>query len=168
MPVYDALYSERLELICNAIESFEASSLGTSGGLYHTLVESRLSQNCNDASLILQRLTELLPDANRFSLTDIALNTYQLILYAQENNGWRQNGKLESIISTGLKSLDNCIWAISRGDLRLRFAEASGVFHGMAIALEDLLWDLSQERINEQLHSEKGGSMRNPFVIPDD
>jgi hypothetical protein len=83
IPDYSVLYSERIERISTAIRAFDARLSGAFDGLYNTLVESRLSENCNDASLILRQLSELVAngwpqqyaDGNKNSLTDIALHT---------------------------------------------------------------------------------------------
>lgn len=154
------LYSETLvdlEIAAKDLLSNPTLAEGSTAEIYEALVSSALSEICNNASLILRRMTHIFkrgwPDfvaeINELALETGAIDTYRvtrsLLRAAKHANGQR----LSRVIQQGAESILDSL-TVDELDLEL----ASSAFLGLATNIEALLSDLwlekSETHISEQ------------------
>lgn len=153
---YVALYTEKLNDIQESISTLATSpAIAPSvmaNGLYHVLVESRLSEHCNDASLILRTLSELVDgtppqwvDNRREKDLMAAQGTSLLARHRWGFQGWFDSTRLGLTILDHMKLLGECTNSNSRKP-SLDLMQGSIVFIRMAEAVEAILWGLIQDK----------------------
>ena len=119
-------------------------------------MESRLSEHCNDACLILAKLAELVGNRwpprydseNEQCLGSVMLKTQLLVGGYWVSEGWFGSEQLRGIILNSMECLGRCI---RRGHSRymgtLDLEQASRVFVEMAELLEILLWEVKRRGV---------------------
>ncbi|KAH8661149.1 hypothetical protein BGZ61DRAFT_564021 [Ilyonectria robusta] len=116
-------------------------------------MNSRLSEHCNDESLMLDKLSELVDagwsprydEENENALTWLMLNTQSLSQTSQYSGSWLGSARLRTTILGGIESLSQCILTAYGQNMSLDLEQASKVFIETAEALETILWDILQE-----------------------
>ncbi|KAI0437510.1 hypothetical protein F4803DRAFT_148440 [Xylaria telfairii] len=144
-PVYSAVQEDFL----NSVAIIESSQSQETQDIYNTLLASRLSYRCNDASVILRRVCELFRrdwpedcDAlNRRCVGDIALDVRRLLERFIEKPLQTRDSRLRDILQTGMANLSACF--ISENSMAALDLELlADVFLQMAFSIEQMLGDL--------------------------
>ncbi|KAI5468174.1 hypothetical protein BGZ63DRAFT_460035 [Mariannaea sp. PMI_226] len=153
IPDYSSLYSNRMEIIRSTICNIASEPGDTdSNTLYSSLMNSRLSELCNDAGLILARLARLDEDGDededededKSALDSVLLEITQLSDSLPDSNGWFGCVQLRKTISGGIKSANESILMQYGERIELDLERASNAFIEMAEGLERILWDIMQ------------------------
>lgn len=158
LPYYGELYSKILKEIRTIITSISGSvgdaSLTNSrpAGIYDGLLGSSLSEQCNDASLVLRTMLRLkgigwpqyFDKKNGDVLRQAASDTLLLTGQRWDSQGWFGNRRLKITVQDGIASVGRCVTTTGgKGpELALDLNLACAAFLKLAEALEVLLWDL--------------------------
>jgi hypothetical protein len=164
LPYYAQLYSEILstirETITSMVRSAGDATLATlePARTYDGLLESGLSEQYNDASLILRKMSKLkgmgwperFDEVNGCALQRAAAETLRFAEQCWDRRGWFGSARLRATVLGGIASVSLCI-TTTRGQYpELDLGHASATFLDTAEALEVMLWDLLRRESGEQ------------------
>ncbi|KAI0487615.1 hypothetical protein F4859DRAFT_465688 [Xylaria cf. heliscus] len=146
---YTPVYSTIQEDFLRSVARIESSEAQETHNMYHTLLESRLSYRCNDASVILRRMSELSRRAwpgpcgarNRQCVSDVASDARRLLGRFIEKPLRTRNRRLRDIFQVGMANLSACFTSddsLAMLDLEM----LADVFLQMAFSVEEMLGDL--------------------------
>ncbi|RYC65211.1 hypothetical protein CHU98_g983 [Xylaria longipes] len=143
-PVYSTIQKDFLD----SVARIEGSQDQNTHNIYNTLLTSRLSYRCNDASVILRRVWDLFrrdwPETcdtlNRQCVNNIALDIHRLLERFIEKPVQTQNSRLRDIFQVGMANLSACFTFDSTSKLDLEML--ADVFLQMAFSIEAMLGDL--------------------------
>jgi hypothetical protein len=126
--------------------------------VYKDLLESRLSEDCNDTSLVLRKMFELegkewrvyFDKQNRDALCQTVTNTLKFTRASRASQKWLDDQPLIIAILSGIASVDACLSRASDGVVELDLWKASMAFLKMAVDLEEILWEMQHADKNEE------------------
>ncbi|KAI0458095.1 hypothetical protein F5B21DRAFT_39540 [Xylaria acuta] len=146
---YAPVYSTIQEDLLNSVARIESSQDQENQDIYNTLLASRLSYKCNDASVILRRVWDLFrrdwPEPcdtlNRQCVNDIEHDICRLLERFIEKPIQTQNPRLKDIFHVGIANLTACFTSDSSTS-KLDLEMLADVFLQMAFSIEEMLGDL--------------------------
>ncbi|KAI0195779.1 hypothetical protein EV127DRAFT_159005 [Xylaria flabelliformis] len=144
---YAPVYSTIQEDFLNSVARIEALQEKDARDIYNTLLASKLSYKCNDASVVLRRVWDLCrrnwPETcdtlNRQCVNDIALDIRRLLEGFVNKPLQVRNPRLQNIFQAWMADLSICVIS---DDSTINFEKLANVFLQMASSIEEMLGDL--------------------------
>ncbi|KAI0420844.1 hypothetical protein F5X98DRAFT_391575 [Xylaria grammica] len=153
IPDYARIYTTVQKGFPSSINRIENSHSRPTANIYNSLLESGLSYRCNDASVVLRKIHELLsagwPETyntvNLECITIIGTDTRKTAEIFTTKALQVENLRLREIFELGMTNVSACFTDLGPG-LGFNIEMLADVFLQMALALEHLLGDLLEAR----------------------
>lgn len=157
IPDYVRLYTDNLEIIHKTITSLAYTS-AHEGSLYDELLRKRLTEACNDTSLILRQMARLerkgwakkYDSWNQRELATAARKSLHFVLRKWELQGTLANRRFVAVVQKCTAELQQCVTSTNGQNGKehtLGLDGACKAFLDLAVGLESLMGDLLDEDI---------------------
>ncbi|KAI1734808.1 hypothetical protein F4680DRAFT_462128 [Xylaria scruposa] len=146
---YAPVYSTIQEDLLNSIARIEVLQEKDDRDIYNTILVSKLSYKCNDASVILRRVWDLFrrdwPETcdrlNRQCFIDIALDIRRLLEKFVNKPPQVRDPRLQNVFQSWIIGLSTCLIS-ENSTSTINFEMLANVFLQMASSVEEMLGDL--------------------------
>ncbi|KAI1272697.1 hypothetical protein F5Y07DRAFT_379237 [Xylaria sp. FL0933] len=146
---YAQIYTTIQQEFFSSIKKIENTQGQASGGIYDDILASRLSYKCNDASVVLRKVSELHSNgslqtqaaANRRGLSEISSGVRHLIGSFTKQPLQAQSLRLKDVVTVGMRNLGAC-FSDESSNATFDLEMMADVFLQMAHSIEDILGDL--------------------------
>ncbi|KAI1295948.1 hypothetical protein F5Y03DRAFT_300452 [Xylaria venustula] len=160
---YEQIYSTVQKELINSIVKIESSR---GDDIYDDILASKLSYRCNDASVVLRKMSELFKK-NRRSVADeraisaISVKVRCLVDELTKSPVKSESFRLREIVKVGMRNLKACFTECvvdRKSTFTFSLEKLAGVFLQMARSIEDLLGDLLEAE------ARSGGGLSDQFT----